>query len=289
MLVVLPVIALVEVVGAGFGDVRLSAGTWIGLTVLLWSTSLPFAVLGVFIGFLVTTEAAFPVVTGLMFVLGYFGGLFTPVSKCRAGSSSSLISHRAITRPRRLAWAALHGQTLSSIHGWSWPATRCPRIGHRLETPGGRGPRIRLSPGHAVLGSQNDDCADGKTRRTIEGSGAGFPEQRYWVPPLRFASYIALSALLRSSSDASVESPSIAIPMLNVVSTCPTDRVKGVPNEFIARCDLRRLRDRVQPVAEDHEFVLLPVGPGSLTVARPLRRSAAATSSHLRCGGQRRR
>jgi ABC-2 type transport system permease protein len=81
MLVVLPVIVLVEVVGAGFGDVRLATTTWIGLTLLLWATSLPFAVLGVFIGFLVAPEAAFPVVTGLMFVLGYFGGLFNPVSQ----------------------------------------------------------------------------------------------------------------------------------------------------------------------------------------------------------------
>lgn len=80
MLVVLPVILLVEVVAAGFGGVRLAAGTWVGLTALLWGTSLPFAILGVFIGFLVATEAAFPVVTGLMFVLGYFGGLFTPVA-----------------------------------------------------------------------------------------------------------------------------------------------------------------------------------------------------------------
>jgi len=79
MLVVFPVIVLVEVVGAGFGHVRLAADTWVGLTVLVWATSLPFAVLGVFIGFLVATEAAFPVVTGLMFVIGYFGGLFNPV------------------------------------------------------------------------------------------------------------------------------------------------------------------------------------------------------------------
>ena len=80
MLVVLPVILLVEVVGAGFGDVRLAAPVWLGVTLLSWATALPFAVLGVFIGFLVSTEAAFPVVTGLMFVLGYLGGLFTPVS-----------------------------------------------------------------------------------------------------------------------------------------------------------------------------------------------------------------
>src|SRR5271166_2717336 len=81
MFVVLPVIVLVEAVGAGFGDVRLAATTWIGLTFLLWATSLPFAVLGVFIGFLVAPEAAFPVVTGLMFILGYFGGLFKPVDQ----------------------------------------------------------------------------------------------------------------------------------------------------------------------------------------------------------------
>ena len=45
----------------------------------MWLTALPFAVLGVFIGFMVNAETAFPVVTALMFVLGYFGGLFNPV------------------------------------------------------------------------------------------------------------------------------------------------------------------------------------------------------------------
>ena len=80
MLVVLPVVALVELVAATYGGVRLGPGTWIGMTVLLWLTALPFASLGVLVGFAVNTEAVFPVVTGLMFVLGYFGGLFTPVS-----------------------------------------------------------------------------------------------------------------------------------------------------------------------------------------------------------------
>lgn len=80
MLVVLPVVALVELVAGTFGGVALPPGTWIGLTALLWLTALPFAALGVLVGFAVNTEAVFPVVTGLMFVLGYFGGLFTPVS-----------------------------------------------------------------------------------------------------------------------------------------------------------------------------------------------------------------
>jgi ABC-2 type transport system permease protein len=80
MIVILPVVVMVEVVGAAFGGVQLSAGTWIGLAGLMWITALPMAVLGVFIGFSVSAETAFPVVTALMFVLGYFGGLFNPVS-----------------------------------------------------------------------------------------------------------------------------------------------------------------------------------------------------------------
>ena len=115
MLVVLPVIVLVEAVGAGFGDVRLATTTWIGLTVLLWATSLPFAVLGVFIGFLVATEAAFPVVTGLMFVLGYFGGLFTPVDQMPG--SLQFVAHLVPSYHQvSLALASLDGHTLALSH-----------------------------------------------------------------------------------------------------------------------------------------------------------------------------
>ena len=115
MLVVLPVIVLVEVVGAGFGDVRLATTTWIGLTLLLWATSLPFAVLGVFIGFLVAPEAAFPVVTGLMFVLGYFGGLFTPVDQMPG--SLQFIAHLIPSYHQvSLATASVDGHTLALSH-----------------------------------------------------------------------------------------------------------------------------------------------------------------------------
>ena len=79
MLVILPVMGLVDIVGAGFGGVDLSVGSWVGLTAVLWVTALPFALLGVFIGYIVNAETAFPVVIALMFVLGYFGGLFDPL------------------------------------------------------------------------------------------------------------------------------------------------------------------------------------------------------------------
>lgn len=80
MVVALPVVVLMEVVGAAAGGVRLSAAAWVGLAALMWVTALPFAVLGVFVGYAVHPETVYPTITGLMFLLGYFGGLFTPVS-----------------------------------------------------------------------------------------------------------------------------------------------------------------------------------------------------------------
>jgi ABC-2 type transport system permease protein len=80
MLVILPVVVLVELVGMAFGGVHLAPLSWAELTGLLWVTALPFAILGIFVGFMVNADTAYPVVTALMFVLGYFGGLFNPVS-----------------------------------------------------------------------------------------------------------------------------------------------------------------------------------------------------------------
>ena len=85
MLVILPVLVLVEVVGAWFGGVHETAGSWVELTLLMWVLALPFALLGVLIGLLVHPETAFPVVTGLMFLVGYFGGLFGPVDRMPHG------------------------------------------------------------------------------------------------------------------------------------------------------------------------------------------------------------
>jgi ABC-2 type transport system permease protein len=80
MLVILPVLILVELLGLTFGQVHLGLGQWVALTLVMWVSALPFAMLGVFVGFMVTAETAYPVVTALMFLLGYFGGLFNPVS-----------------------------------------------------------------------------------------------------------------------------------------------------------------------------------------------------------------
>ncbi len=115
MLVVLPVIILVELVAATFGGVSVGAGTWIGLSALLWVTALPFAALGVLLGFSVGTEAVFPVITGLLFVLAYFGGLFTPVDHMPGAlqvAAHALPNFHHLT----LGLDVLSGRTMAASH-----------------------------------------------------------------------------------------------------------------------------------------------------------------------------
>ena len=115
MLVVLPVLVLVEVVGYTFGGVRLGIGEWFALTALMWVTALPFAVLGVFVGFMVHAETAYPVVTALMFILGYFGGLFNPVSQMPHALQSAAQALPSFHHAS-LALGFLSGQTLGAAH-----------------------------------------------------------------------------------------------------------------------------------------------------------------------------
>jgi len=79
MLIVLPVIVVVELTGLLLGGVRLGLGTWAVLTVVLWVSALAFASLGVLVGYVASSETVYPLVTALMFLLSFFGGLFTPV------------------------------------------------------------------------------------------------------------------------------------------------------------------------------------------------------------------
>ncbi|MGH9171277.1 MAG: ABC transporter permease [Acidimicrobiales bacterium] len=79
MVIAFPVIVVVEMTGWLVGGVRLGLATWVSLTLVLWASTLPFVVLGVLVGFMASSETAYPVVTALMFLLSFFGGLFTPV------------------------------------------------------------------------------------------------------------------------------------------------------------------------------------------------------------------
>ena len=78
-------------------------------------TAIPFAVLGVFVGFMVTAETAYPVVTALMFVLGYFGGLFNPVSQMPQALQSAAQALPSFHHAA-LALDLLASQTLSATN-----------------------------------------------------------------------------------------------------------------------------------------------------------------------------
>lgn len=121
MSVILPLLVLIDVVGAGFGGVHLSVVKWCELTALMWVTALPFALLGVFIGFMAHPETAFPIVTGLMFVLGYFGGLFNPVSSM-PGALQSAARVLPSFHHAALGLAALDGRGFGVEH---WLVLAC--------------------------------------------------------------------------------------------------------------------------------------------------------------------
>ncbi len=109
MVIALPVIAVVESTGALLGGVHLAPATWVVLTVVLWASAVPFAALGVLVGFVASGETAYPLVTALMFLLSFFGGLFTPVADLPA-----VLRHAASFLPSyhdaSLGWAVVAGR-----------------------------------------------------------------------------------------------------------------------------------------------------------------------------------
>jgi ABC-2 type transport system permease protein len=109
MVIALPVIVAVELTGLLLGGVSLGLVAWAALTVVLWASALPFAALGVLVGFVASSETAYPIVTALMFLLSFFGGLFTPVAELPA-----VLRHVAQFLPSyhdaSLGWAVVAGR-----------------------------------------------------------------------------------------------------------------------------------------------------------------------------------
>jgi len=81
MVVALPALALVCATGAVVKDVRLSAVEWVTLIGATWLGSLPFALMGVAIGYAVGAETAFPLSYGLYMAMSALGGLWVPPSQ----------------------------------------------------------------------------------------------------------------------------------------------------------------------------------------------------------------
>lgn len=80
-LVVVPVaLVFVLIAGALTAEVKLSGGQWFQLVALLWLAAIPFAVLGVAIGYLAQGQAAQGLTVGIYFALAILGGLWWPTS-----------------------------------------------------------------------------------------------------------------------------------------------------------------------------------------------------------------
>jgi ABC-2 type transport system permease protein len=79
-LVALPPIVLVVLVGRFFENVHLSAGGWVQVILGVWVATIPFAVLGLLVGQLATSETMQVFTSGLMIVLGFLGGILIPTT-----------------------------------------------------------------------------------------------------------------------------------------------------------------------------------------------------------------
>jgi ABC-2 type transport system permease protein len=79
-LVALPPIILVVLVGMFFEHVHLPASGWLQVILGVWVATIPFAVLGLLVGQLATSETMQVFTSGLMIVLGFLGGILIPTT-----------------------------------------------------------------------------------------------------------------------------------------------------------------------------------------------------------------
>jgi ABC-2 type transport system permease protein len=79
-LVALPPIVVVALIGRFVEGVHLSGGGWAQVILGVWVATIPFAVLGLLVGQLATSETLQVFTSGLMIVLGFLGGVLIPIT-----------------------------------------------------------------------------------------------------------------------------------------------------------------------------------------------------------------
>ncbi|WP_061292872.1 ABC transporter permease [Herbidospora cretacea] len=108
MLAVLPSVVIVLAAGALLGGVRLPAGTWLVLPLLIWIGVAPFAALGVAFGYSFRGQSANIVTMVVFFLLAVLGGLWLPVSRMPEGLRV-VAEHSPAYQAGSLGWRALDG------------------------------------------------------------------------------------------------------------------------------------------------------------------------------------
>jgi ABC-2 type transport system permease protein len=81
LVVALPPLLVTFVTGAAALGVRLPAGTWLEVAGLAWLGALPFAALGILIGYLAKPDSVQQVSTLVNLLLAAFGGIWVPVEQ----------------------------------------------------------------------------------------------------------------------------------------------------------------------------------------------------------------
>ena len=143
--VALPALLLVCATAAAAKDVRLEAWQWAALAGAIWLGSLPFALLGIAIGYAVGSETAFPLSYALYMAMSAMGGLWVPPSQLPS-SFRDVADALPTYRLADLGWqlAAGHAPTLADVAvlaGWTAGlalaaavAYRRPRLAHLRRT-----------------------------------------------------------------------------------------------------------------------------------------------------------
>jgi ABC-2 type transport system permease protein len=81
MIATLPAILVVCVLGGAIEGIGLPVARWVEIVALLWVGTAPFALLGLGIGYLITAQAAQPVMGLLNFGMSILGGLWVPATE----------------------------------------------------------------------------------------------------------------------------------------------------------------------------------------------------------------
>lgn len=121
---------LLYVAGSTLG-VRLSAGEWVRMTVLILVGLIPFAVLGILLGHLLTADSVGPAIGGVVAVFALLGGTWFPVSGLMHTVAEGLPSFWLVEASRvalggsawtRTGWLVVAAWTvaLTLLAGWAY-------------------------------------------------------------------------------------------------------------------------------------------------------------------------
>jgi ABC-2 type transport system permease protein len=123
MLVALPAMGVVYGLGLLAMHVHLAAHLWAEIVLFSWLGLIPFAVLGIVIGYVATADTAQPVTGALFLVLSMLGGLWFPISQLPHGlqdiahATPSYWLFQVARSP--LAGTGLDGHAVAVLAAWT--------------------------------------------------------------------------------------------------------------------------------------------------------------------------